>query len=176
MVMLFIVKRGELIIQTKAQERLKLEEKLNQAKHLSSLGEMTAGISHEIRNPLGIIKSSAELLQKKMALLDPSNKIPDIILEESGRLNNIITDFLNYAKPKSPNLVPCKVEDILDKNLVFLDSQIKGQNIIIKKYTSDNLPEVMADGDMLYQSFLNILMNAMQAMPGGGEIQIENQC
>lgn len=173
MVMLFIVKRGELIIQRRALERLKLEEKLNQAKHLSSLGEMTAGISHEIRNPLGIIKSSAELLQKKMALLDPSNKIPGIIMEESERLNNIITDFLNYAKPKAPHLVPCKIENILDKNLNFLDSQIKEQQVIIKKFASDDLPEVMADTDMLYQSFLNILMNAMQAMPDGGEIQIE---
>lgn len=172
-VMLFIVKRGEGIIQRRALERLKLEEKLIQAKHLSSLGEMTAGISHEIRNPLGIIKSSAEHLQKKMVSLDPSNKIPDIIMEESDRLNNIITDFLNYARPSPPHLAPCKIENILDKNLSYLDTHINKQNIIIKKFSSDHLPEVMADADMLYQSFLNILINAMQAMPGGGEIQIE---
>ena len=173
MAMLFIVKRGEGIIHQRAQERLKLEDKLNQARHLSSLGEMTAGISHEIRNPLGIIKSSAEHLKKKMARLDPSNTIPDIIIEESERLNNIITDFLNYARPKTPHLVPCRIEKILDKNLTFLAPQISEQHILIKKYFSDNLPDVMADSDMLYQSFLNILINAMQAMPKGGEIQIE---
>jgi signal transduction histidine kinase len=61
----------------------------------------------------------------------------------------------------------------MDKNLTFLTPQISEQHIIVKKYFSDNLPEAMADSDMLYQSFLNILINAMQAMPSGGEIQIE---
>jgi two-component system sensor histidine kinase HydH len=172
-VMLFFVKHGEGVIQKRAYEKLKLEEKLSHAKHLASLGEMTAGISHEIRNPLGIIKSSAEHLRKKMAALDPSNKIPDIILEESIRLNNIITDFLNYAKPKNPQRSLCRIEKILEKNLTYLEPQIEEQNIIVKKYYSDDLPEIMVDGDMLYQAFLNILINAMQSMPRGGEIQIE---
>ncbi len=172
-VLLFVVKRGEGIFQQRALERLKLEEKLSRAKHLSSLGEMTAGISHEIRNPLGIIRNSAEHLQKKMAVLDPSNKIPDIIIEESSRLNTIITDFLNYAKPKKPDRLPCRLEEILEKNLTYLTSQIEEQRHVIKKYYGDDLPQIMADSNMLYQAFLNILINSMQAMPGGGEIQIE---
>lgn len=173
LVLIFVVKRGEDIIQKRAQERLRLKEQLSRAKHMSSLGEMTAGISHEIRNPLGIIRSSAELLKKKMAGFDPTNTIPDIIVEEAGRLNNIITDFLDFAKPGKPNLLPCRVEEIIDKNLAFLASQIKEQGHIIKKYYADNLLEIKADSNMLYQAFLNILINAMQAMPGGGEIQIE---
>ncbi|MFO7964089.1 MAG: ATP-binding protein, partial [Desulfobacterales bacterium] len=172
-IMLLIVRRGEGIIRQRALERLKLEENLNRAKHLSSLGEMTAGISHEIRNPLGIIKSSAELLKKKMNTLDPKNKIPNIIIEESGRLNNIITDFLNYARPKSPVYVECRIEDILEKNLTFLKPQIDKKGYIIKTYIADSLPRLSADADMLYQAFLNVLINAMQAMPNGGEIQIE---
>ncbi|MBU4053720.1 MAG: two-component sensor histidine kinase [Proteobacteria bacterium] len=171
LILLLIVKKGEGIIQQKAVERLRLEEKLNRAKHLSSLGEMTAGISHEIRNPLGIIQSSAELLKKKIS--DPSNKIPDIIIEESTRLNNIITDFLNYAKPREPNRIPCDVTDIIDKILTYLEPGLQAQTYVIRKYFGDSLPQIMADGDMLYQAFLNILMNAMQAMPNGGEISIE---
>jgi two-component system, NtrC family, sensor histidine kinase HydH len=173
LVMLFIVKRGEGIISQRAIERLKLEEKLSRAKHLASLGEMTAGISHEIRNPLGIIKSCAEHLKKKMTSLDPSNKIPDMIIEESVRLNNIITDFLNYAKPKMPHLRPCRVEEIIEKNLAYLSPQLEENGHIIKKYYIDHPPQIFGDADMLYQAFLNILLNAMQAMPGGGEIQIE---
>lgn len=173
LLLLFVVNRGEGIIQQRAMERLKLIETLNRAKHLSSLGEMTAGISHEIRNPLGIIRSSALHLKKKMSLLDPANKIPDIIIEESGRLNNIITDFLNYAKPKEPNRLPCQIQETIEKNLEYLKPQIDEQGYIIKKYFKDNLPDIMADADMLYQAFLNILINAMQAMPDGGEIQIE---
>ncbi len=172
LVLLFVVKRGEGIIQRRAQERLRLKEQLSRAEHLSSLGEMAAGISHEIRNPLGIIKNSAELLKKRMAGLDPSNTIPEIIVEESGRLNNIITDFLNFAKPKSLNLNPCRVDEVLEKNITFLASQIKEQGYLIEKHYSNHLPEIMADSAMLYQAFLNILINAMQAMPDGGKIQV----
>jgi signal transduction histidine kinase len=169
----FIVNRGEGIIETRNQERIRLKEQLNRAEHLSSLGEMVAGISHEIRNPLGIIRSSAELLKKKMLKADPSNTIPDIIVEEASRLNNIITDFLAVAKPRTPNLIRCRVDDILEKNITFLDSQIREQHYVIERQHGDNLPEIMADSDMLYQAFLNILINAMQAMPGGGKILIE---
>jgi two-component system sensor histidine kinase HydH len=173
LILLFVVKRGESIMEKRAQERLKLIEQLNRAKHLSTLGEMVAGISHEIRNPLGIIRSSSELLKKKMADRNPSSSIPDIILEESVRLDNIITDFLNFAKPKSPYLTACKIEDVLEKNINFLASQIQEEGYIIKKHYDNDLPEINADADMLYQAFLNIFINAMQAMPEGGIIYVK---
>ena len=173
LVLLFVVKRGEAIIEKRALERIRLKEKLSRAEHLSSLGEMVAGISHEIRNPLGIIRSSSELLKKKMAGYDPSNLIPDIIIKESSRLNDIITDFLNFAKPKIPNMTSCKIDDIIEKNITFLASQIKEKGCTIDKHYDNNLPEITADSDMLYQAFLNILINAMQAMPQGGKINVQ---
>jgi len=173
LVLLLVVKRGEGIIQKRTQEKLRLEEALSRSKHLSSLGEMVSGISHEIRNPLGIIRSSAELLKKKVASFDPSNTIPDIIVEESGRLNNIITDFLNFAKPKRPAFAICHVEEILEKNIKYLSSQTESQGYIIKKHHDNNLPTIMADFDMLYQAFLNLLINAIQAMQNGGTIYIK---
>ncbi|OEU69119.1 MAG: two-component sensor histidine kinase [Desulfobacterales bacterium S5133MH16] len=172
LVLLFVVKRGEAIIEKRALERIRLKEQLSRSEHLSSLGEMVAGISHEIRNPLGIIMSSSELLKKKMSDYDPSNPIPNIIIEESSRLNNIITDFLNFAKPRTPNLASCKIEDIIEKNITFLASQIKEEGYAIDKQYDNNLPEITADPDMLYQAFLNILINAMQAMPQGGKINV----
>jgi two-component system, NtrC family, sensor histidine kinase HydH len=173
LVLRFVVKRGEDILARRTEEQLELKEKLNRAERLSALGELTAGISHEIRNPLGIIRSSAEHLKKKMKLYDPSNTIPDIIVEESGRLNTLITDFLNFAKPKALNLTPTRVEEVLNKNLVFLDSQIKEKQIRIEKRIDVALKPMMADQAMLYQAFLNILINAMQAIGHGGEIKIE---
>ena len=172
LILIFIVKRGESIIERRAQERLRLREELDRAAHLSSLGEMAAVISHEIRNPLGIIFSSAELLKKKMAKLEPNNTIPEIIVEESTRLNNIITDFLNYARPRSPRLTPCHVEEIIEKNINFLSPQIDSQKFNIHITHDGNLPKILADSDMLYQAFLNIFINALQAMPGGGDITI----
>lgn len=173
LVLIFVVKKGESIIEKRTKERLKLEERLNRAEKLSSIGEMTAGISHEIRNPLGIIKSSADLLKKKMSKLDPSNSIPDIIIEESNRLNNIITDFLNFARPKELNLTTCHINNIIDKNLSFLALQTKKNNLVIEKICEENVPQMTADSDMLYQAFLNIFINAMQAMPKGGNIFVQ---
>ncbi len=172
-VLVFVVKRGEGIIQKRAMERLRLKERLAHAERLSSMGEMAAGISHEIRNPLGIIRSSAELLKKKIAKIDPQNTFPDIIVEEASRLNRIITDFINYAKPREPNMTLCRLEEIIDKNITFLEAQNKEQGCVIKKNFQNHLPEIMADSTMLYQSFLNILINAMQAMPDGGRILVE---
>ena len=171
-VLIFVVKRGESIIQKRAMERLRLKERLSQAERLSALGEMAAGISHEIRNPLGIIRSSAELLKKKVTKIDPSNTMPDIIIEESSRLNSIITDFINFAKPGSPRLNLCRIEDVIEKNITFLSMQMKEKGYTIKKDYQNYLPEIQADADMLYQSFLNIFLNAMQAMPNGGMIEV----
>jgi two-component system, NtrC family, sensor histidine kinase HydH len=171
--LLVVVNRGEIIIEARAMERLRLREELNRARHLSSLGEMTAAISHEIRNPLGIIRSSAALLKKKVAALDPDNTFADVIVEETGRLNAIITDFLNFARPQTPDLKPCRIEQVLEKNLTFLKPQIKGKGFRVSLDIAGGLPEVLADADMLYQAFLNILINAMQAMPDGGEVRIQ---
>lgn len=172
LIMIIVVKRGEGIIQKRAQEQLKLKEQLSRAKHLSSLGEMVAGVSHEIRNPLGIISSSAELLQKKMAPDDPMNRIPCIIIEESSRLNNIITDFLNYAKPKAPNRFRCRIEEVVDKNIRYLSTQSETDNYTFDTHFDKPLPAILADSDMLHQAFLNVFINAMQAMPEGGAIDI----
>lgn len=172
LVLIFVVRQGELILKKRAEERLRLEEKLRRAEHLSAIGEMTAGISHEVRNPLGIIKSSAELLQKKMKKLDASSAIPAIIVEESMRLDNIIKDFLNFAKPRNPNFQTCRVEQIIEKNISFLDTEIRENNFEIEKRFSDDLPEIMADSAMLYQAFLNIILNSFQAMLRGGRIII----
>jgi len=172
LVLLLIVKKGEAIIERRALERLRLKEQLNRAEHLSALGEMVAAVSHEIRNPLGIILSSTELMQKKLAPDDPTNTLTGIIMEEAGRLNMIITDFLNFARPRTPNLSLCRVDQILDKNITFLAPQVQSRGYTIERRFADTLPEIYADADMLYQAFLNILINAMQAMSDGGSIKV----
>ncbi len=170
--LIYVVKRGEGIIEKRAIERIRLKDQLSQAKHLSSLGEMVAGVSHEIRNPLGIISSSAELLKKKMAPQDNLNAIADIVVAEARRLNNIITDFLNFARPKKPNLSVCRIDEVIAKNIHFLEHQTKDNGYVIRTFVDDEIPVIMADGDMLYQAFLNLLINGMQAMPEGGAIDV----
>ncbi|MBF0199765.1 MAG: two-component sensor histidine kinase [Desulfamplus sp.] len=171
-ILLFVVRQGERIIEARARDRLRLEEKLQRSEHLSAIGEMTAGVSHEIRNPLGIIKSSAELLKKKMRKLDQPTTIIDIIVEESIRLNNIIKDFLDFAKPMTPVLKNCTMEPIIDKLIHYLSQQIMDDNIVIEKRIHPYIPEIMADSEKLYQAFLNIALNALEAISGKGTLTI----
>ena len=168
-----IVKKREKIIKEKAEERLKLKEKLRKAEHLSAIGEMTAGVSHEIRNPLGIIKSSADLLKKQISKKGIDTTVPDIIIEESRRLNNIIKDFLDFAKPKLPDFHSCKIEHIIEKNIAFFSPQIESNGFEIEKKFDSDLPEIMADSSMLYQAFLNIFINSFQATDETGKIIVE---
>lgn len=170
--LIIVVKRGEGIIHQRTLERMRLREQLAKAERLSALGEMVAGISHEIRNPLGIIRSSAELLKKRAEKNDPGNAIPDVIVEEANRLNNIITDFLDYAKPKTPHRTPCRIDEVLEKNLSYLAPQLESRGYVLRKQTNGSVPSIPADADMMYQVFLNLLINAMQAMPEGGEITV----
>lgn len=174
--LIYVVKRGEGIIEKRAIERLRLKDQLAKAKHLSNIGEMVAGVSHEIRNPLGIISSSAELMKNRIQSADPLNEIATIIVTEARRLNNIITDFLDYARPKEPNRSPCRIDAVINRNILFLDQQIRENGYRITPFFDKDIPEIMADGDMLYQAFLNLLINAMQSMPDGGSIRIMIRC
>ncbi len=170
--LLQVVRRGEAIMERRARERIRLEEQLARAKHLSSLGEMTASISHEIRNPLGIIKSSAELLEKKMDKLAVNNALPKIIVEEAGRLNGIITDFLKFARPHQPDFRLAQIEDIITKNLQYLEPELTQRQIRVVREIDGPLPEIAVDADMLYQAFLNLILNALQAMGSDGQLTI----
>jgi len=173
LILWYVVKRGEQILEKRARERLLLKEKLANAQRLASLGEMVAGISHEIRNPLGIITSTAELLKQKLARTGPEVELADVVMQEANRLNSIVTDFLNFARPQTPNFVPIKIDKVIEKNLSFLAPGITKNGYRIHKRFATDIPEIQADPGLLYQAFLNILMNAMQAMPEGGDIYIE---
>jgi len=168
-----IVKRADGIIEKRAIERRKLEEQLHQAERLASLGEMVAAISHEIRNPLGIIHSTAELLKRKGTQSHQGMKLSEVIVEEANRLNGILTEFLDFAGPQIPKLTSCRMESVMEKNLEFLKPEIEKHNIgILRKYSRDG-GEVLADPDLLYRAFLNIFINAIQAMPNGGTLSVE---
>jgi two-component system, NtrC family, sensor histidine kinase HydH len=167
-----IVKQAEVIIERRQKEQLVLEAQLNQTERLAALGEMTAGVAHEIRNPLGIISSTAELLRERLSRYEPQNRLAQIIVEEVNRLNEKVTEFLDFARPRVPNLRTCDLEKVLDRSLELLEPEIHRLHIQVEReYQSNGQPQV-ADPDLLHQALLNILLNAIQAMPHGGTLKV----
>ncbi len=169
---LFIARRAERIITARSREKDKLEEQLHQSERLAALGEMIAGVSHEIRNPLGIIRSTAEFLECRM-LDGKLKKFSAIIVEESTRLNDILTEFLDFARPKSLRPAACKIEDILERNLSVLEAECHRLGICVKRCYQTGNYCLDADQDLLYRAFVNIFANALQAMPEGGMLTIQ---
>jgi signal transduction histidine kinase len=169
---LFIARRAERIITARAKERYKLEEQLYQAERLAALGEMIAGVSHEIRNPLGIIRSTAELLNCRMQEVK-LRKFSSIIVEESTRLNDILTEFLDFARPKTLRSTTCRIEDILDRNISVMEAECQRLGIRVERCYQTGDCCLEADQDLLYRAFVNIFANSLQAMPEGGVLTVQ---
>lgn len=172
LILLFLVKRGEVIIERRADEQRRLVDKLHLSERMATLGEMIASVSHEIKNPLGIIRSTADLLEKKVIQIEPQNQLATVIREEADRLNRIVTEFLDFARPQIPRVHPVRIETILEKNLHFLETELARHSIKVQRdFPSDSLT-FSVDQDLMYRAFLNILLNAIQAMPDGGTIGV----
>jgi len=170
--LLLIVHKAENILEQRAREQRELQAQLDQAERLAALGQMCAGVSHEIRNPLGIIRSTAELLGTLPDAQETQKNLSGVIVEESTRLNNIVTEFLDFARPSEPNLQDCYLDEIITRNLSFLGPHLAKHGIIVNKDLNRPL-RIKSYPQLLYRSFLNILMNSVQSMKQGGEITIE---
>jgi len=167
-----IVKQAEVILERRQEEQRALEAQLHQAERLAALGEMTAGVAHEIRNPLGIISSTAELLKQRLARYEPQDRLAQIIVEESNRLNEKVTEFLDFSRPRVPNLRPCDLEGVIDRSLELVQPEIERLGITVGREYHLNGHAQAADPDLLHQAFLNILLNAIQSMTGGGHLTV----
>lgn len=168
-----IVARADKIIEARAAERRKLEEKLNHAERLAGLGKMVASVSHEIKNPLGIVRSTGELLAKRLGKVAPENvHLANIIIDETVRLDGVVREFLDFARPQKLKLVETSVNDILRKSITFMGPELEEKNISFEDAMQDGLKPIMVDQDQLYRAFLNILVNAIHAMPNGGVLLV----
>jgi two-component system sensor histidine kinase HydH len=173
-----IVRRGERILIERAEEQKLLEDKLQQSEKLASIGQMVATIAHEIRNPLGIIRSSAEVLANKANPdISKIKRFSNIILEEATRLSLILTDFLDFARPKSPASSPVDVRNIVARVRNILEHEIVSRKVswLETVEESEYEPIILGDSDLLYQAFLNITMNAFEFMDEGGAFEITIQ-
>jgi signal transduction histidine kinase len=166
LVLRMLIQRADRINAQRMREKEEFEREMVQNEKLVSMGRMVAGIAHEIRNPLGIIRSSSELLVSRLKDKDPlTAKILAAIHEEAVRLSKTVGDFLDYARPKALKLEPVDLGWLLDQALGFLDQKCQEQGVeVVRDYQPGIV--VAADKDLLYRALYNILVNSLEAMAG----------
>ncbi len=147
------------------------DKQIMQAEKMAAIGELAAGIAHEIRNPLGIITGSAETVRKHEDR-KIREEMTNYILEESQRINGLVSTFLDFARPKEPRLVSCDLREVLEKTLLLLSPQAKTLGVEIKKEIPQKFLEVSIDPDHMRQAFTNLGVNALEAMPQGGVLKV----
>jgi len=147
------------------------DRQIAQAEKMVAIGELAAGVAHEIRNPLGIITGSAETIRKH----DDAKirgEMTDFILEESKRINQMISAFLDFARPKEPKRVMVDLGEILEKTFLLLSPQAHTLGVEIKKEIPKSPLPLLIDPDQMRQAFMNIGVNALEAMPAGGVLKV----
>lgn len=164
------------MIDSLEKARRELEEyhrqQLDRAARLASIGEVAAGIAHEIRNPLTSISCAIQLLQSELKDDARGRRIINEIQNQIKRLDGTIKDLLNYAKPSPPVFKLTDVEDVIRKAVFFVSAEAKKFNVNIEIDKASEISDVMMDDNQMQQVFMNIMINAIQAMPSGGSIKI----
>jgi PAS domain S-box-containing protein len=159
-------------------EDKKLREELARSEKLSAIGQIAAGIAHEIRNPLGSIVTAAHLLslRERMAVKGDNLKLLRTIKFEAKRLNGILTDFLTFARPRKLHLRESDVNEILEDVLSLLKSDpALSLKVSIQENLQPSLPQIRIDRDQIKQVIWNIALNALQAMPEGGKLRVASE-
>ncbi|MBT0663633.1 sensor histidine kinase [Geobacter pelophilus] len=159
-------------LQQQSERIIAIEEQLRRAEKLSTLGEMAAVLAHEIRNPLGSIRGTAEILKDDYKPGDPKHEFIEIQIKETERLNRVVEDFLRMARPQPAEMSRCSLVEELETvvTLVARDAHDRGVTLRLAPFSGTAM--VTANGEKLRQAFLNIVINALQATPSNGRVEI----
>ena len=143
---------------------------LLQAEKLAALGELSAGIVHEVRNPLAAIKGAVEILEDEIALTSPRREFADLAKKEIERLDKLVGEFLRFARPARLAVEPDDLNKIVESVASLVENQASSQAVSIEKQLRRTLPKVSIDGEQIKQVLLNLALNSLQAMTNGGEL------
>lgn len=159
--------------QWRARERsAALERQLARSERLSSLGQMAAGLAHEIKNPLGSIQGAAEILGDDALAGSKERDLFDVLRKESRRLGAVVDDFLEFARPRPPQLAPLDVARSIERAATQIALDASARRIEIQRDVAHDLPAISADAEQFHQVLLNLLLNASAASPDGGRIVV----
>ncbi len=152
-------------------QKKRMEAEMIRVDRLASLGELSAGMAHEIRNPLAGMKTATQILARRVPD-DQGKVLIQGILHEIDRLNKIVTDLLNFSRPKNPLPASVDLSNIITRTLALVWKKMKQSNVILVKTVDSDLPQVSVDREQIEQVFLNLLLNALKAMPDGGTLTV----
>lgn len=163
---------GTTFLFTDLTEIKRLQEELRFKDRLTVLGEMSAGIAHEFRNYMGTVVGFSRLLSKKMEKDDPRQGVVEAINNELKDMNRLIDDLLSFGRKTELNLQPVLIDQLIKKLLMPIIDQAKAPKPDVKLYMEEGIPEIMIDEVLMRQAIGNIVQNAVEAMPGGGMLEI----
>ncbi|MBV9574004.1 MAG: GAF domain-containing protein [Acidobacteriales bacterium] len=163
---------GRLIIMDDITERIELESQLSQADKLSSIGLLAAGVAHEVNTPLAVISSYAQMLSKQLQNDTSKGALLDKITRQTFRASEIVNNLLNFSRTSGTEFSDVDVNKIIVDTLALLEHQFKTSNIKIQDELAGNLPPICGNAGRLQQVFLNLFLNARDAMPGGGTLRV----
>ena len=163
---------GRLIIVDDITERIELESQLSQAEKLSSIGLLAAGVAHEVNTPLAVISSYAQMLAKQVKTDEKQTALLDKITRQTFRASEIVNSLLNFSRTSSAEFNNVDLNRVIQDTLTLLDHQFKTALIKVHKDLQPELPPIYGNTGKLQQVFLNLFLNAKDAMPAGGTLMI----
>jgi len=159
-------------VEERTRELREIQGQLIQTEKLASIGKLAAGVAHEINNPLGGILIYSHLILEETPKGSPHYENLKKIVKETARCKDIVKALLDFSRPKEPEMTRTDVHELLDRSLGITDRQALFQNIKIEKFYAPSLPPIVADPGQLQQVFLNIILNAAEAMNGSGTLTL----
>jgi nitrogen-specific signal transduction histidine kinase len=166
---------GALVVLTDITALKRLELQIRRSDRLASLGTLSAGMAHEIKNPLVSIKTFAQLLPERYQDSDFRDTFSNLIGHEIDRIDSLVNQLLRFARPAKPVLKPMHVHDVLEKSLQLVGHRLYQKEIKLTRSWDADVDTIRADADQLEQVFLNFFLNAMEAMKHGGELSVRTE-
>jgi len=163
---------GAVIVLRDLREIKKLEEKVRHSEKLAAIGELAAGVAHEIRNPLSSIKGFARFLAHSLSDRTQEKEYAEIIAKEVDRINSVVNDLLTFARPLEPELAPTDVLELAEHTLRLVETDARSRDIRIRSKINPDLNSFLLDANQITQALLNLMLNALQEVDNGGVIVV----
>ncbi len=159
-------------VEKRTRELMETEKRIRESERLAHIGKLTASLAHEIRNPLSSVKMNSQIILKKIKFGGNDQRRLEIIVQEISRLERILDEMLDFAKPVKLNLSPVSVNAVLDSCLEIMEARIREKGVTVKKRYARKLSATLADYEKMEQAIINILLNAVEAVPEGGHLEV----